>query len=128
MAVASCRVRWETIHGLERPYIGHPGARPYRYNAPRLLVVEVEVIDLKGYDRVAKSMGDSGTNGGAYDDALVKQGEVHRDDPGYGTEVETQTPDGYLGEQVPALGLVQLFQIGHEGSSCHRRVCALTGA
>jgi hypothetical protein len=74
---------------LEHPQIGNPGGRSHRYNTPRLRVPEVEIIDLKSYDGVPKRMGDSGTNGGAYDDALVEQGEVHRDDPGDGTEVET---------------------------------------
>ena len=42
--------RGKFIHGLERSHVAHPGARPYRYDAPPFLVVEVQVIDLKGYE------------------------------------------------------------------------------
>jgi len=119
--------RGKFIHGLERSHVAHPGARPYRYDAPPFLVVEVQVIDLKGYDRIPKSVGEGGANGGAHDDALVEQGEVHWDDPGYRAEMEAQTTNGYLGEQVPALGFVHLFQIDHGRSGSHRRVPTVAG-
>ncbi len=118
----------EIVHDLERPQIGHPRGWPCRYNAPRLLVVEVEFIDLKGSDGSPRAWVTAAPTVVYTTMHLFEQGHVPRDDPGYGTEMESQPPDGYLGEQVPAFGLVRLFPIDHDDPGWSRLVHLRTGA